>query len=98
MGSAPVEELEAGRRAGEQLAGGRAAQRGPRAPERVGVDRRVDPALARGEAEQVEVALHVPALPAQVREVAARREAQLLRLVAATAADHGLAVGMVGHA
>ena len=47
VGAAPVEELEAGRGGGEQLARGRAAQRRPGAPERVGVDRGVDPALAR---------------------------------------------------
>ena len=84
----PVQELPAGCGGGEHLARGPAAQRGPDAAERVRVARGPHAAVARVEREHVEVAFHAPALPAQVGEVAARRETQL----AAARADGRLAV------
>ena len=92
--AAPVDELVAGLGRQQHLRRGAAAQRRPHAPERVGVERRGQHAVAHLQPEQAEVAFDAPVLAAAVGELAAGHEAQL----AAGAAHRRLAVGMVGHA
>ena len=65
-GAAPVEELEAGGGAEQDLARGGAGQRRPHARERVGVVGRDEPAVLDARVEHRELALDAPRAPARI--------------------------------